>query len=76
MSAPEPLTVVQAAAIEGSSELEWLIEGLWVAEGVGIVGGNPKAGLWCARHKPAHAASRLMPRGNGQLLLSSTLSTV
>jgi hypothetical protein len=45
----EPLTVVQAAAIEGSSELEWLIEGLWVAEGVGIVGGNPKAGkTWLA----------------------------
>lgn len=49
MSGPEPLTVVQAAAIEGSSELEWLIEGLWVAEGVGIVGGNPKAGkTWLA----------------------------
>lgn len=49
MSVPEPLTVVQAAAIEGSSELEWLIEGLWVAEGVGIVGGNPKAGkTWLA----------------------------
>jgi hypothetical protein len=41
--------VVQAAAIEGSSELEWLIEDLWVAEGVGIVGGNPKAGkTWLA----------------------------
>lgn len=49
MTAPEPLTVVQAAAIEGSSELEWLVEGLWVAEGVGIVGGNPKAGkTWLA----------------------------
>ena len=49
MSEHEPLTVVQAAAIEGSSELEWLIEGLWVAEGVGIVGGNPKAGkTWLA----------------------------
>ncbi|MBL4846119.1 MAG: AAA family ATPase [Planctomycetes bacterium] len=49
MSEIEPLTVVQAAAVEGSSELEWLVEGLWVAEGVGIVGGNPKAGkTWLA----------------------------
>jgi KaiC/GvpD/RAD55 family RecA-like ATPase len=49
VSRPEPLTVVQAAAIEGSSELEWLIEDLWVKGGVGLVNGTPKAGkTWLA----------------------------
>ena len=43
MSEDAPLTVVQAAAVEGSSELEWLVEDLWLAQGVGVLGGAPKA---------------------------------
>jgi len=41
---------------------QWLIEDLWLAQGVGILGGNPKVGLCRARHKKLHAASRIMPR--------------
>ena len=34
-----------------SAEQRWLIEGLWGAEAVGIVGGEPKCCLCRARHK-------------------------
>jgi len=36
------LPVVQAAAIEAGDGPAWLVDGLWAAEGVGIVGGAPK----------------------------------
>lgn len=37
------LPVVHAAAIDDrAEETRWLIEGLWVDEGVGIIGGQPK----------------------------------
>jgi hypothetical protein len=39
------LTVVKAAALEAPSDRQpWLIEGLWTAEAVGVIGGQPKAG--------------------------------
>ena len=46
-------------------ERRWLIEGLWAAEAVGIVGGEPKCCLCRARHKQHYAASRIMPRPVG-----------
>ncbi len=40
----EPLPVVAAASIELASQSRagWLIDGLWAAEGVGVIGGAPK----------------------------------
>jgi hypothetical protein len=39
------LTVVKAAALEAPSNRQsWLIEGLWTAEAVGVIGGQPKSG--------------------------------
>jgi hypothetical protein len=38
----EPLSVVQAAAIEVGAGPSWLIEGLWPSQGVGCLGGLPK----------------------------------
>ena len=40
----------------------WLIDGLWMKGGVGILGGAPKSALCRARHNPDHPASRIMPR--------------
>jgi hypothetical protein len=45
-------------------EQRWLIEGLWAAQAVGILGGEPKCCLCRARHKQHHAASRIMPRAS------------
>jgi len=44
MERVEPLTVVQAASAElgAQSRLGWLVEGLWAADGVGVIGGAPK----------------------------------
>jgi len=42
VSAAAPLPVVQVAAIPLDEGPEWLVEGLWAEEGVGIVGGAPK----------------------------------
>lgn len=40
-----PLPVVKAAALEVPSRRQpWLIEGLWTAEAVGVIGGQPKSG--------------------------------
>ncbi len=39
------LTVVKAAALETSANRQpWLVEGLWSAAAVGVIGGQPKAG--------------------------------
>jgi hypothetical protein len=39
------LPVVKAAALEASNNRQpWLIEGLWTAEAVGVIGGQPKSG--------------------------------
>jgi len=39
------LPVVKAAALEAPSNRQpWLVEGLWTAEAVGVIGGPPKAG--------------------------------
>jgi len=39
------LPVVKAAALETPSNRQpWLIEGLWTAEAVGVIGGQPKSG--------------------------------
>jgi hypothetical protein len=44
MERAEPLPVVAAAAVaRGEGErLAWLVEGLWSAQGVGVIGGAPK----------------------------------
>jgi len=43
MDRVEPLPVVSAAAVELTAERHgWLVEGLWSAEGVGVIGGAPK----------------------------------
>lgn len=39
----EPLVVVQAAAIKAGDGPEWLVDGIWSKEGVGILGGLPKS---------------------------------
>jgi len=39
----EPLSVVQASAIEIGSGPSWLVDGLWPNEGVGCLGGMPKS---------------------------------
>jgi AAA domain len=39
-----PTTRAAHLALPGTSEAEWLIEGLWSAEAVGIIGGEPKCG--------------------------------
>jgi hypothetical protein len=44
-------------------EGRWLIESLWAASGVGVVGGLPKCCLCRMRHKQHYAASRVMPPG-------------
>jgi hypothetical protein len=39
----EPLPVARAAEIESVAERpRWLVDGLWTAEGVGVIGGAPK----------------------------------
>lgn len=49
---------LEARAEEG----RWLIEGLWSAEAVGIVGGESKCCLCDPRHKQRYPAGRVMPR--------------
>lgn len=46
LSEPElALPVVKAAALEAPSNRQlWLVEGLWTAAAVGVIGGQPKAG--------------------------------
>ncbi|MCO5164807.1 MAG: AAA family ATPase [Planctomycetes bacterium] len=44
MKEREPLPIVHASAIErAAAGQQWLIDGLWGAQAVGIVGGNPKS---------------------------------
>ena len=40
----EPLPVVRAASVELGAQVRpgWLVEGLWAADGVGVIGGAPK----------------------------------
>lgn len=40
---PHPLPVVRASELETRAGTQWLIEKLWLAEGVGIIGGPPRA---------------------------------
>lgn len=43
MAAPEALPVVRAADVPASpAGARWLVDGLWAAEGVGVIGGAPK----------------------------------
>jgi hypothetical protein len=57
------LPICPAHALEQKPpERRWLIESLWSAEAVGIVGGEPKCCLCRMRHKQHYAASRVMPR--------------
>lgn len=54
-----PLPVIQAAALEAASHRQsWLIEGLWTAQAVGILGGQPKCGkTWLALDMAVSVAS-------------------
>jgi hypothetical protein len=54
-----PLPVVQAAALAASTNRHnWLIEGLWMAQAVGILGGQPKCGkTWMALEMAVSVAS-------------------
>ena len=54
-----PLPVVQAAALAASTNRHrWLIEGLWMDQAVGILGGQPKAGkTWLALEMAVSVAS-------------------
>lgn len=40
---PHPLPVVRASELEARAGTQWLIEKLWLAEGVGVIGGPPRA---------------------------------
>ena len=41
----EPLPVLAAAAVPSEgARCAWLVEGLWSAQGVGVIGGAPKCG--------------------------------
>jgi hypothetical protein len=40
---PHPLPVVRASELEAREGAQWLIEKLWLAEGVGVIGGPPRA---------------------------------
>jgi hypothetical protein len=40
---PHPLPVVRASELEAKAGTQWLIEKLWLAEGVGVIGGPPRA---------------------------------
>jgi len=54
-----PLPVMRAAELQAaSSHRNWLIEGLWTAEAVGILGGQPKCGKsWLALDMAVSVAS-------------------
>jgi hypothetical protein len=56
------LDVVPVGSIDSGDGTQWLIEGLWTEEAVGIVSGQPKLGLCRARHNPSYPAHRIMPR--------------
>jgi hypothetical protein len=62
--ASEELHVLRAAEIreQPADEPSWLVEPLWGAGAVGIIGGAPKSCLCRARHKQLHPARRIMPR--------------
>ena len=58
-----PLPVVRASDLDTASHApRWLIESLWTASGVGVLGGAPKSMLCRVRHNMDHPASRIMPR--------------
>jgi len=40
---PHPLPVVRASELEARAGTQWLIEKLWLTEGVGVIGGPPRA---------------------------------
>ena len=64
MSGENELKVLRAAEIapRPQDEPAWLIEGLWGAGAVGLIGGAPKCCLFRARNKQDHPARRVIPR--------------
>jgi len=44
LQGPEPFPIRHVAEIEQAAEQPWMIEQLWFASGVGILGGQPKLG--------------------------------
>jgi len=75
----EPLAVQHVAALEAASELPWLVEGLWLEQGVGFLGGHPKScKSWLALDIALSVASRTrvlghwpVPRGGGVLVFAA-----
>jgi len=76
----EPLPIVHASAIEAAPQgQEWLVDGLWGAQAVGIVGGNPKScKTWLALDLALSVASGTpalgtyaVPRAGPVLLLAA-----
>jgi len=75
----EPLAVQHVAAAEAQSEPSWLVDGLWLEQGVGFLGGHPKAcKSWLALDIALSVASRTpvaghyaVPRGGGVLVFTA-----
>jgi hypothetical protein len=76
----EPLPIVHASAIEAApAGQQWLVDGLWGAQAVGIVGGNPKScKTWLALDVALSVASGTpalgtyaVPRAGPVLLLAA-----
>jgi hypothetical protein len=75
----EPLAVQHIAEAEASTELSWLVEDLWLEQGVGFLGGHPKTGKsWLALDIALSVASRTpvaghwsVPRGGGVLVFAA-----
>lgn len=76
----EPLAIVHASTIEAATPgQQWLVDGLWGAQAVGIVGGNPKScKTWLALDLALSVASGTpalgtyaVPRAGPVLLLAA-----
>ena len=56
----EPFPVVRLSKIAKDDRPDWLVEGLWAREGVGVVAGHPKLGkTWLALELALAIASGL-----------------
>lgn len=75
----EPLPVQHVAAAEAQGEPSWLVNGLWLEQGVGFLGGHPKScKSWLALDIALSVASRTqvaghfsVPRGAGVLVFTA-----
>ncbi len=75
----EPLPVQHVAAAEAATEPSWLVEGLWLEQGVGFLAGHPKScKSWLALDIALSVASRTpvaghypVQRGGGVLVFAA-----